>query len=303
MDLLTDAVNDSYNFYLHALTFSDPRVENWLFLQSPVPTLVIIFLYCLMVWLGPKLMEGREPFDLKRPMLVYNFLCMVLSFHIVKENVICGYKLGYSLSCQEVVYSYDPHEYRIAKALWWFYFSKCFEMLDTLIFILRKKNSQLTFLHVYHHASMFALWWIGMKWVAGGQSWFGATLNSFIHFVMYGYYTLSAAGPRFYKYLWWKRYLTQLQFAQFAIGLFHAAQSLYVNCNFPLWMQWALIVYGITIFSLFMNFYIHAYIRGKRLPKSQVAKADKTSNGVASTAGKENGIKSGGDYNERKKTK
>ena len=29
---------------------------------------------------------------------------------------------------------------------------------------------------------------------------------------MYGYYTLSAAGPRFYKYLWWKRYLTQLQF-------------------------------------------------------------------------------------------
>ena len=28
---------------------------------------------------------------------------------------------------------------------------------------------QVTFLHVYHHASMAYLWWIGIKWVAGGQ--------------------------------------------------------------------------------------------------------------------------------------
>ena len=41
--------------------------------------------------------------------------------------------------------------------------------LFQLFFILRKKNDQVTFLHVYHHASMFFLWWIGVKWVAGGQ--------------------------------------------------------------------------------------------------------------------------------------
>lgn len=40
---------------------------------------------------------------------------------------------------------------------------------DQFFFILRKKDEQVTFLHVYHHASMFLLWWIGMKWVAGGQ--------------------------------------------------------------------------------------------------------------------------------------
>ena len=38
-----------------------------------------------------------------------------------------------------------------------------------VFFILRKKNNQVTFLHVYHHTSMFLLWWIGVKWVAGGQ--------------------------------------------------------------------------------------------------------------------------------------
>jgi len=42
-------------------------------------------------------------------------------------------------------------------------------MIDTLFFIVRKKNNQVSFLHVYHHASMFPLWWIGVKWVAGGQ--------------------------------------------------------------------------------------------------------------------------------------
>ena len=53
--------------------------------------------------------------------------------------------------------------------MWFYYFSKIIELLDTVIFILRKKNSQVTFLHVYHHATMVMLWWIGTKWFAGGS--------------------------------------------------------------------------------------------------------------------------------------
>ena len=33
---------------------------------------------------------------------------------------------------------------------------------------------------------------------------------------MYSYYFLASLGPRVRPYLWWKRYLTQLQLAQFA---------------------------------------------------------------------------------------
>jgi hypothetical protein len=58
---------------------------------------------------------------------------------------------------------------QVASALWWYYFSKFLEMADTLFFILRKKDNQLTFLHVYHHSTMFVLWWIGIKYVAGGS--------------------------------------------------------------------------------------------------------------------------------------
>lgn len=38
-----------------------------------------------------------------------------------------------------------------------------------VFFILRKKDSQVTFLHVYHHATMIFNWWLGVKYVAGGQ--------------------------------------------------------------------------------------------------------------------------------------
>lgn len=39
---------------------------------------------------------------------------------------------------------------------------------------------------------------------------FGPTLNSFIHILMYSYYGLSVI-PSMHKYLWWKKYLTQAQ--------------------------------------------------------------------------------------------
>lgn len=58
---------------------------------------------------------------------------------------------------------------QIASALWWYYISKGVEFLDTVFFILRKKFTQVSFLHVYHHCTMFILWWIGIKWVPGGQ--------------------------------------------------------------------------------------------------------------------------------------
>jgi hypothetical protein len=34
--------------------------------------------------------------------------------------------------------------------------------------------------------------------------------NSFVHIIMYTYYAMSAV-PFLRKYLWWKKYLTQLQ--------------------------------------------------------------------------------------------
>ena len=39
-----------------------------------------------------------------------------------------------------------------------------------------------------------------------------------------------------------------------------AARTLCTGCEFPLWMQWGLVVYGSVIIALFINFYLHAYV-------------------------------------------
>jgi len=51
---------------------------------------------------------------------------------------------------------------------------------------------------------------------------------------------------------------------QFVIGFVHSLQSLYIQCDFPRWMQWALVFYAISIFSLFMNFYYQADINSAK---------------------------------------
>lgn len=74
-----------------------------------------------------------------------------------------------SYVCEPCRPIHSPGELKIVGAIWWYYFSKLIEFLDTIFFILRKKEKQLTFLHVYHHSTMFVLWWIGIKWVPSGS--------------------------------------------------------------------------------------------------------------------------------------
>lgn len=56
----------------------------------------------------------------------------------------------------------------------------------------------------------------GIVWMsAGGMGSFHAMVNSVVHVIMYFYYGLSAAGPQFQKYLWWKKYMTAIQLVIF----------------------------------------------------------------------------------------
>lgn len=251
------------NFYEEVMNRSDPRVANWLWMSSPLPTILLIILYLLIVRYGTKFMENRPPVELKPVLLVFNTAIVALYVYLCKEYIEGMIEAKYNPICQPIEYSESPAQMRIAKALWWYYFSKFIEFFDTFFFILRKKNNQVTFLHVYHHASMFFLWWIGIKWVAGGLSTMGALLNSIVHVIMYSYYALSALGPAMRKYLWWKKHITHLQLLQFTLAIIHSVHALYIDCNFPKWMQYTLIGYATSFIFLFTNFYIHAYLKRK----------------------------------------
>uniref|UniRef100_A0A8D8SSM2 Elongation of very long chain fatty acids protein n=2 Tax=Cacopsylla melanoneura TaxID=428564 RepID=A0A8D8SSM2_9HEMI len=250
-----------YNYYQWTQELSDERTRGWLMVDSPIPTLAYTILYLSIVSLGPKLMRERKPFKLTSILVPYNMFMCALNLYIAIELLIASTRLKYSYVCQPVTYVNTEDEMRIANAVWWYYFSKLLEFCDTFFFILRKKDAQLSFLHVYHHSSMFFLWWIGIKWVPSGSTFLPAMVNSFIHVLMYSYYALAALGPHIAKYLWWKKYLTILQLIQFTTALILGINGIKSGCEFPLWMQYLLVFYMITFILLFGNFYAKAYIK------------------------------------------
>lgn len=258
-------LSDGYNFYLWTLSIADKRTRGWLMVDSPVPTLGYTVLYLVMVLVGPRLMRDRQPFNLKKCMIAHNLMMTALNGYIAVELLVASTRMKYSYICQPVTFINHKEELRIANAVWWYYFSKLLEFGDTLFFILRKKDKQLTFLHVYHHSTMFSFWWIGIKWVPSGSTFLPAMVNSFIHVLLYSYYGLAAMGPRVAQYLWWKKYLTILQLIQFTGALILGVNAIRSECDFPMWMKYTLVVYMVSFIVLFGNFYAKAYIRkGKR---------------------------------------
>nr|UBB58397.1 fatty acid elongase 2 [Paedocypris micromegethes] len=235
----------------------DRRVRGWLLLDSYTPTFLLTLLYLSSVYLGVKLMKNRPAYSLKNPLLLYNFLVTLLSAYMLVELISSVWSAGYRLQCQSLDEAGD-RDIRVAKVLWWYYFSKLIEFLDTIFIVLRKKNSQISFLHVYHHASMFNIWWCVLNWIPCGQSFFGPMLNSFIHILMYSYYGLSTI-PSMQKYLWWKRYLTQAQLVQFVLTITHTVSAWVVPCGFPLGCLKFQTFYMCTLVVLFVNFYMQTY--------------------------------------------
>ncbi|XP_076860289.1 elongation of very long chain fatty acids protein 7a [Brachyhypopomus gauderio] len=248
---------------------ADPRTQDWLLMSSPLPQILIISTYIFFVTsLGPKLMENRKAFGLKKVLVVYNFGVVALSLYMCYEFVMSGWGTGYTFGCDLVDYSRSPQAMRMASTCWLYFFSKFIEMLDTVFFVLRKKNKQVTFLHVFHHSIMPFTWWFGVKFAPGGLGTFHALLNCIVHVFMYTYYGLSALGPAYEKYLWWKKYLTTIQLIQFVMVSVHGAQYFMQDCGFqfPIFM-YIIQLYGWVFFLLFLNFWYHAYTKGKRIPK------------------------------------
>ncbi|KAH1005134.1 hypothetical protein HUJ04_006175 [Dendroctonus ponderosae] len=191
---------------------SDPRTSSWPFIQSPVPTILMVLTYLYVIlWLGPRLMANRKPFKLKEVLFVYNGAQVLLSLYMFYEHFASGWFLDYSYKCQPVDYSTNDRAMRMARLCWIYYVSKLTEFADTVFFVMRKKDSQITFLHVYHHSLTPLETWFLVKFIAGGHGTLQNLINNFVHAILYFYYMVAALGPEYQKYLWWKKHLTTLQ--------------------------------------------------------------------------------------------
>lgn len=131
---------------------SDPRVKDWPLMKDPFAGLCILVGYLYFVKsLGPRLMQDRKPFKLDGIMKIYNILQIFLCGWIVFDGVRLGFFTKYSLLCEPVDFSNSTLGMQTARRAYVYFLIKVIDLLDTVFFVLRKKQNQVTFLHVYHH--------------------------------------------------------------------------------------------------------------------------------------------------------
>lgn len=191
-------------------------------------------------------MENRPPFELKFIMMIYNLFQVVanmsigiyvswklLQFHLL-NRLLQGlyyffFKNKFNWSCQSINYSRDDYGMMEVRNVYWFFLLKVLDLLDTvnhkntflierkfnsplqLFIVMKKKNSQLSFLHCYHHSFMVLVCYVAVNWVPGGQGLLLGMINLFVHGVMYFYFFLTSFKPELKKSIWWKKHITQFQ--------------------------------------------------------------------------------------------
>lgn len=255
----------------------DPRTANWflggnrLFLAS----LFMAYVYVVKIG-GPRFMKGRKPYDgIKPVVIIYNACMVVLNAYFMTAFLSRTYMGGgYSLFCQGIDYeARDQITMSLLNLMWWYSLVRIADFLDTLFFVLRKKDSHVSFLHVAHHIIVVYNGCYGVGYGPDGQAALSVILNCFVHVIMYTYYLLSLLGPTVQKHLWWKRYLTQVQVVQFCIIFVHMLIPLFYNCGYPRPHIYVLVGEAVFFFTMFLRFYFNAY-RDRKSPSRQIEDSD-----------------------------
>jgi len=187
--------------------------------------LAIAVCYLTFVFLGQIIMpmlpavRGLYPFK-----FAYNMLQVMLCSYMCIEAGVRAYDAGYTLiPCNKFNHLNPP----IGFILYVFYLSKILDFLDTVFIILEKRWQQLSFLHVYHHTSIFLFYWLNLNVGYDGDVYLTIVLNGVIHTVMYTYYFVSLHT----KEIWWKSALTLCQMIQFIVMNAQAIYLIYTGCT------------------------------------------------------------------------
>ena len=145
----------------------DPRTVNfWLMSGGPWKLLIISLMYVLIIVVGIWFMRNRKPFEIRLPMLVYNCALVVINAYFLYKSF---WWTNYGKDLFN--FQFPSIQDRSSRAMttinlyYYYLLSKFVDYFDTFFFILRKKNNQISALHVYHHISVPMVGWIS-NWVS-----------------------------------------------------------------------------------------------------------------------------------------
>ena len=176
-------------------------------------------------------------------------------------------------------YTFTPRYQRlIGRVYWWSYIyhlTKYYELIDSVIIVLRKPAKGLTHLHVLHHMLMMMMvaWWFAADF---GAVWMPAFFNSFVHIIMYLYYGMNSLGMRWKIRSW----ITSIQLVQFIMGVVYFV--IYIPGRVFFNMDASGNLYIMTVssfvdmyfFWLFYDFYKKEYKSRARAKSQRTAQAE-----------------------------
>jgi len=256
----------------HGETITFWAAENWL-----IPR-ILCFVYLGAIFAGSKFMAGREPIYATNIVTVWNLFLSCFS--------VCGLlgtapKLLYLMQERGLTGSFcqEPWAYGFGSSGFWvaaFIFSKPFEMVDTLWLVLRKRP--VIFLHWYHHTTVMLFCWHSYASRIGSAGLWFATMNYFVHSIMYLYFALTLHGSflaskKFQKFLkgWISPLVTSLQIAQMLMGLVVLVGGTWQAVSDPSSCEHlpkitAVLGLGMyaSYFVLFAQLFVNHYILGNR---------------------------------------
>ena len=138
------------------------------------------------------------------------------------------------------------------------FLSKFLDWFDTIWMVLKKKSfQQMSFLHLYHHATIGVVWGFMLSTGHGnGTVRYGAMINSVTHVLMYSHYLWTSFGLKNPL----KNMLTMWQITQFYSCFVHAISVLFLfpqlEVYLPIKLAWLQFGYHITMIYLF-TFKLH----------------------------------------------
>lgn len=232
----------------------DARFEGFLLFDYPalMASLVIIYICTVLKW-GPDFMKNRKPFNLQSLIRMFNLVHVFANVYFILKMAYYVLMLKVSPICPSPMFD-TPYDKPLAEIVNFYLYVRLSNFLDTLFFVLQKKQSHVSLLHVYHHVCVVGNMYLYFRSGWGFILTYVALLNASIQVLIYVYFLLSTFES-VQPYLWWKKYITVLQLTQFGVLLMHAIVIMLYGCGYST----AVVFNGMANAAIFLVLYGQFY--------------------------------------------
>eukprot|EP01098_Paradermamoeba_levis_P002671 TRINITY_DN130_c0_g1_i1.p1 TRINITY_DN130_c0_g1~~TRINITY_DN130_c0_g1_i1.p1 ORF type:complete len:258 (-),score=66.37 TRINITY_DN130_c0_g1_i1:75-848(-) len=222
----------------------------------------VMGLYSLMIIVLFRYMKDKKEWNVKNFSRVYDvfqvLLCSYMTYGLVYTPIQTILSLDWSnisfIDALIRIFGNPVHSAFVERVMFVHYLSKIADFADTFIILVKKDYRRLSFLHIYHHLSIFLVWgYLGKESVLSIEAnGIGALYNSFIHVLMYSHYFIVSFGIQNP----YKKLLTNMQITQFYVLFAHATFCMYFQTHPLAYLQF---LYMLVMIVLFTQFHRETY--------------------------------------------